>query len=105
MKPTATQQEILLVTGTNFLSRQCFEKDDRNSQLTEKEQLAEACCNGMIQEMLPEICEYPEADKLYLWQIKEATSFIGIDLSEYPEEKENCLSIDPYSFLPDCMLS
>lgn len=43
MKPNSTQQEILLITGTSFSSRQCYQKDDENNQnnLTEKEQLEE----------------------------------------------------------------
>lgn len=107
MKPNYTQQEILLITGTSFSSRQCYQKDDENNQnnLTEKEQLEEACWNGLLQNMLPEIYEHPFGKKLYLWQIKEAASFIEIELGELPEEKENYFSIDPYSFLPMRLLS
>lgn len=105
MKPIATQQEILLVTGTHFLSGQSFERGGKQDHLTEKEKLEEACWNGLLQEMLPELCEVPSNYKLFLWQIKEAISFIGIELCEYPEEKEKCLSIDPYAFLPERQLS
>ena len=106
MKPTSVQQEILLLTGTNFSSRHCYEKDDNNqNHLTEKEQLEEACWNGLLQQMLPEICEQPYGKKLYLWQITETNSFIEIELGELPVEKENYCSRDPYSFLPTCFLS
>ena len=106
MKTNSTQQEILLITGTSFSSRQCYQIDENNqNNLTEKEQLEEACWNGLLQNMLPEIYEHPVGKKLYLWQIKEAASFIEIELGELPEEKENHLSIDPYSFLPIRLLS
>jgi hypothetical protein len=102
MKTNFTQQEILLMTGTSFSSRQWCEKNDQDSQnrLTEKEQLEEACWNGLLPEMLPEI--YGQTcgkTKLYLWQIREAVSFIEIELGELPADKEKYFSIDPYSFL------
>jgi hypothetical protein len=102
MKTNFAQQEILLMTGTSFSSRQWCEKNDQDSQnhLTEKEQLEEACWNGLLPEMLPEI--YGQTcgkTKLYLWQIREAVSFIEIELGELPADKEKYFSIDPYSFL------
>ncbi len=101
MKTISTQQEILLMTGTNFSSRQCCKKDDDSQKsISEKEQLEEACWNGLIKEMLPEIYEEPAADrKLYLWQIREAASFLGLELGELPAEKDYHLSIDPYLFM------
>lgn len=108
MKTNSTQQEILLVTGTSFSSRQCFEKNDNNgcNDLNEKQLLEEACWNGMLPGMLPELYEKTENNsKLYLWQIREAKSFIEIDLGELPEEKDSYLSIDPYLFLSVRFLS
>ena len=105
MEKTSTQQEILLLTGTNFSSRHCFEKDDNSKDLTEKEQLEEACWNGLLRIMLPEICEENNDNKLYMWQVWKTNSFIEIELAEVPEAKEKCFSIDPYSFLPEYILS
>ncbi|MEP6616061.1 MAG: hypothetical protein ABJA57_05750 [Ginsengibacter sp.] len=108
MKTNSTQQEILLMTGTTFSSRQFSDRDDdgKKSKLSEREQLEEACWNGLLPQMLPEIYEHPKDDKkLYMWQITEAASFIEIELGELPEEKEKIFSIDPYSFLPLQFLS
>ena len=101
MKANSTQQEILIMTGTNFSHRQWSEKEDTaNNNLSDKEQLEQACWNGLLQEMLPELCEKPGKNKkLWLWQIKEATSFLELELGEFPETKDNYFSIDPYSFL------
>jgi hypothetical protein len=105
MRTTSTQ-EILLLTGTNFSSRHCFEKDDNNTNhLTSREQLEEACWNGLLKEMLPEICEKDNQNKLYMWQVWKTNSFIEIEMAEVPEEKENYYSIDPYSFLPEYIMS
>ncbi|MDQ6756487.1 MAG: hypothetical protein M3004_06090 [Bacteroidota bacterium] len=108
MKTNSTQQEILLITGTSFSARQWCEKDEEGNQkhLTEKEQLEEACWNGLLQEILPEITIQTNVDKkIYLWQVKEAASFIELEFGEAPEEKENYFSIDPYSFMPIQLLS
>ena len=103
MKATSTQQEILLMTGTSFSNRQSQEKSDSDKarNLSEKERLEEACWNGLLKEMLPEVFKEIDADKeLYLWQIKEASSFIELELAEFPEEKDRYLSLEPYAFLP-----
>ena len=106
MEANSTQQEILLLTGTKFSSRHYLEKDDDNQHhLTEREQLEEACWNGLLKDMLPEICEQDSENKLYMWQVWKTNSFIEIQLGEIPGEKENRFSIDPYSFLPEYFLS
>src|SRR4051812_43083474 len=90
MKSNSTQREILLMTGTTYLSKEWCGKDD-NSQLSSKERLEEACWNGLIKEIIPELFrkEAQEEEKeLYLWQVKTGSSFLELDLGEYPEEKD-----------------
>ncbi len=99
MKANSTQQEILLITGTSFASRQYSDKED-NSKLNDTERLENACWNGLLPDMLPEIFEQPAAaKKLYLWEIRETESFIEVEMGEYPEPRDNYLSLDPYAFL------
>jgi hypothetical protein len=108
MKATSTQQEVLLITGTRFSSRQCQDKKDSGNpnRLTDNEMLEDACWNGLIQSMLPEVFDaIPDADKLYLWRTKEADAFIELELGEYPDQIEKESSIDPYTFLPTMILS
>ncbi|MDQ6763658.1 MAG: hypothetical protein M3015_13650 [Bacteroidota bacterium] len=108
MKTNSTQKEILLITGTSFSSRQFCETMDGISynHLTEKEKLEVACWNGLLPEMLPEVFEqYPVNKKLYLWEIKEGTSFIDLELGETHLKLDEQFSIDPYSFLPMQVLS
>ena len=108
MKTHSTHQEILLVTGTSFSSRQFFETSDglSYSHLTEKEKLEVACWNGLLPEMLPEIFKPHAVDKkLYLWEIRETSSFIELELGEKYLAIEKDFSIDPYSFLPKRILS
>jgi hypothetical protein len=102
METNSTHQEVLLITGTTFSSRQLNGMDTTpdNKNPDEIEQLEEACLNGLLKEILPEICARPtDAKKIYLWGIKEGDSFIELDFSEFPEETDQYFSIDPYSFL------
>lgn len=98
---TVLQQEILIMTGTSFSSRQCLQKKEGNSNVySENEQIQEACWNGLLPSMLPEILEKPAADKkLYMWRIKENRSCVEIDLAEAPCDMEKVYSIDPYAFM------
>ena len=98
---TNLQQEILLMTGTNFTSRQCWQNNnsEKENSLSEADELQDACWNGLLKEMLPEICEGNK--KLYLWQIRENKFSIDIELGETPSSLEACFSIDPYTFLPE----
>ena len=89
-------------TGTSFSSRQCLQKIDGDHQgyLTEVEQLQEACWNGQLPQILPEICEASTGDNtLFLWEIKENKSSVEIILGQLPEQMEREYSIDPYAFL------
>lgn len=107
MKTNSIQQEILLITGTRFLSRQLCEKDpNKQNSPSEKEGFEEACWNGLLKEMIPEIYEQHTGDKkLFLWQIREGKSFIELELGEIPETKDRRFSIDPYSFMDTQLLS
>jgi hypothetical protein len=101
MATTSTQQEILIITGTTFSSRQFIERDSTSGKnnYSEREQLEEACWNGLLPDILPEICNHDNAHKIYLWGIKEADAFIELELSEFPEKTDNYFSIDPYNFM------
>ncbi|MFI5154208.1 MAG: hypothetical protein ACHQET_12790 [Chitinophagales bacterium] len=102
MNKKATQQEVLLLTDTSFAHRQWVEKGASEAkQLSDREQLELACWNGILKNTLPEIdAELMTGKKLWLWLIKEANSFLELQLSDYPYPFEKWASIDPYSFLP-----
>ena len=103
MKTNFTQQEILLCTGTSFSLQEFAETNDglNYNHLTEKEKLEVACWNGLLPSMLPEVFQQQAFNKkLYLWEIREGSSFIELELGEIHLEMEKQFSIDPYSFLP-----
>jgi hypothetical protein len=101
MSQKSTQQEVLLVTGSRFASRQYNEKDNAESQqnLSQEEKLKEACWNGMLKEMLPELFFMTWKTKLFLWQMREAQHFLALEMAEAPVEIDYYASIDPYCFM------
>lgn len=101
MTQKSTQQEVLLVTGSRFASRQYHEKDSAESlkNLSHEERLKEACWNGLLKEMLPELFFMTWNAKLYLWQMREAQHFLALEMSEAPVDIDYHASIDPYCFM------
>jgi hypothetical protein len=100
MEKNFTQQEILLVTGSQFSSRQLIDRMDSPSAgpQNEKELLEEACWYGLLNDILPEICiKRDPMHRLWLWKVMQAQSFIEIDLGEFPEAKDRYMTIDPYT--------
>ena len=99
------QQEVLLLKGTTFSTQQWCEKDAaKNKKLSQTEQLEDACWNGLVNEMLPEIIERSgDGKKLLLWHVRHGASFLQLDLSETPQVIAPQTSIDPYFFLPSLL--
>ncbi len=104
MQPLKSQQEILLITTTTFSIRDLSYKDDKdsnNSFYTIKEQLEEACWNGLLPDMLPEIILRPALDnKLFIWRMQEGNSFLWIELANQPTKSDSVDSINPNLFSP-----
>ena len=103
MKPHSLQQEILLVTTSKISRRQLVgdHSFELSQHLSYKEQLEEACWNGLLTEMLPEMMEQTASGKqLFLWHIRKGASFLKVELSEMPPRLEEHFSIDPAFFLP-----
>jgi hypothetical protein len=108
MKTNSTQLEIIVMTGTSFATRQFSPKKDGQDEQTPAgmETLKEAFWNGLLPELLPEICEQiPAGKKMFLWDIKEADTFIELEMGEQKENTDRYFSINPYTFLPEHPLS
>ena len=100
METNCTQQEILLLTGTTLTAAHLCKQDDKGDAISEKERLEEACWNGLLQTMLPEVClQAPDGDELFLWQVRVGAFFLELELSKTPTDIDKVFSIDPYSFL------
>ena len=108
MKTITAQQEILLMTGTSFSSRNWCEKEtsDDQNKMNPEDILKEACWNVLLPYMLPEICQpVLNEKKIFLWEITEAASFIEVIMGDVPAETEEYFSINPYLFLDQQLMS
>src|SRR5262245_42619488 len=96
MKPDILHQEILLLTGTTFSQKELNEKDfKKDHNLSASEKLEEACWNGLLDELLPEIVANR---KLNIWKIGDTEFSLQIEFSKYPSDYKE-FSINPYYFL------
>ena len=101
MKTTSPcQQEVLLFTNTRFASQDYQKITGENNQGESKiERLKEACWNGLLDELLPEILKDRADNKINLWNINVASSFLDLQFSTYPGNLDELSSVNPYIFL------
>jgi hypothetical protein len=102
MKENATMQEIILFTGTSFSGRQCKAKQGYRNHwvVNEAAQLEKICRSGLLQQMLPEICEISSAgEQLIVRNIRKTSTFVEIELGDPSARADGILSLDPEIFL------
>jgi len=108
MAANQTQQEVIWATGTSFASRLMAKIEDAQSDdpSAEMQKLIEACWDGLLRDFLHEFWGYHgKSGVLYLWEIREAVFFLGLELGEFHAEIEKEYSINPYVFLHTPQLS
>jgi hypothetical protein len=108
MNKLTIQQGIFLSTNNTFSKKEWCEKEmtEGGKQLSQIEQLEEACWHGLLGELLPEIVEKPGyGKKLFLWQIRQGKSALHIQLSESSVQIDKHNSIDPCFFLRNLLLN
>jgi hypothetical protein len=101
MEEQSTQQEVLLLTGTSFSARQGIDTEQTLSEQSadNNDQLEQACWNGMLPVMLPEICGNSLSDKpVYIWKIREGSAFLEVEISDIPRDIDAYYSLDPYAY-------
>ena len=97
MEQNFTSQEILLVTGTGFAATAyALKEEDKSTNLTPAEKLAEACWNGMLRDRLPEISIIKNKKPLTLWEVGEGKSILYLQLGERDISPEAIFTINPY---------
>ena len=102
-------QELLIFTATSFSSKVLcainnLDKNENNSLI---EKLEQACWNGLLNEMFPEIIDSGStlSPKMFIWGIYPAKSYLFIDLADTPGVVDSELSVEPYLFLPELNLN
>lgn len=100
MKNKAVHQEILLIATSAYCKQTNAAHKSTNRHNTNTEQLEDACYNGLLNAMLPEIIEKSaKGKKLLIWNIRHGQDYLQIGLSEFSMHIINRFSIDPDYFL------
>jgi len=109
MKQQQNHQE-LLVFRTTSLSRKVLcetNNNDKNENNSLAEQLEQACWNGLLNEMFPEIIGsgLTPNPKMFIWGIYTGSSYLLINLADAPAQIDAALSIDPHLLIPELNLN
>lgn len=101
MKTPNMQKEILLLTGTSFVKKECSHAEKSGLQEnTQQQMLEDACWSGRLPEILPEVLNDLDNNRqLYLWLIRQGAAYIQLELCEEPLIIDREYSLDPYLFL------
>ena len=102
MKTVSIIQEVLLVTTATFVKKQFCEMNspERQRPVNPAEQLEEACWNGLVNELLPEILQQsPGSERVFLWQVEPGRSYLKMSLGASFPIVEKRRSLDPHNFL------
>ncbi len=109
MENYSTQQEILLMPNTAFLRHQCIQKTERISKRHRRhsfsEEIEQACLNGLIYKMIPDIIQKARGDeKLFLLQVRCEKAFLEMELGEnYFKKIDRSFSISPNHFFSNIL--
>lgn len=88
------------MTGTSFSARQRIENEGsgKSRNVDETTELEEACWNGLLPAMLPEICAVTDKP-VFIWKIREGNAFLEVEISDIPRDLDAYYSLDPYAYV------
>ncbi len=102
MKEKYIQQEIIFFINNKFSHNLLCEKNESKEKppASAKEQMVEACWNGLLGQLLPEISIKVENKPLTIWEVQEAENSIVLQLGTLTVvDPQN--AINPYCFLTE----
>jgi hypothetical protein len=105
MKQQHIHQELLVFTTTS-LSREILcetNNNDKNENMSPAEKLEQACWDGLINQMFPEIVGSGStlSPKIFIWGIYPGKSCLLIDLADTAFVIDAVHSVDPNLFLSE----
>jgi len=101
MNNNSKQKELLLIVHSAFFSKAWVKsaRAEADGWFSQKQQLKEACIDGLIPELLPECFEKTNNTPVPLWKINDANTFIDLVYCKYTQKKEKQFSLNPYIFM------
>lgn len=105
MKQQHIHQEVLIFTATSLSRKVLFEanSNNKNEHLSLAEKLEQACWDGLLSEMFPDIIGSgsTHAREIFIWGIFPRKSYLHIDLADAPVVIDYVRSVDPHLFLSE----
>jgi len=102
MKNDIAIQELLLNVHSSFCKREWCERDERKPALSAAERLKNLCWDGLLPELLPEICIKEDNKPLILWEMMGMSNLLHLKMGGYDVKLNPELSVHPY-FVLDSM--
>jgi len=96
MKTDTTVQELLLNVNSSFCRREWSEKKNQQQTLSDTERLKTLCWDGMLPEILPEICVKQNNKPLILWEMMGLQSILHLKMGGYSERLNPVFALHPY---------
>lgn len=107
METETAIQELLLNVHSSFCKREWCEIKDEKQQKTQSstERLKSLCWNGMIPELLPEICIKENNRPLILWEMMGLTNILHLKMGGYSERLNPVYALHPYLVMDNATLN
>lgn len=101
METETAIQELLLNVNSSFCKREWSEISGEKQQQTQSsaERLKTLCWNGMIPELLPEVCIKQNNRPLILWEMMGLTNILHLKMGGYSERLDPEYALHPYLIL------
>ena len=99
MKQETINHEVLLFTNTRFSKKEFCERNGDRADNSVSGQLQNACWNGLVFEILPDIIKSTPQKPSYTWEVIAAENFIEVKIGSAPYSPESATAINPYWFL------
>lgn len=106
METDTTVQELLLNVNSSFCKREWSEKKDQQQQTqSATERLKTLCWDGMIPELLPEICVKQNNRPLILWEMMGLSNILHLKMGGYSERLNPEYALHPYLIMDMTVLN
>lgn len=99
MKTGTTIQELLLNVNSSFCKREWCSKNEQQQTLPPAEQLKIICWDGLLPELLPEICLKENNKPLILWELMGMSNLLHLKMGGHNEKLNPELALHPYIML------
>lgn len=106
METETAIQELLLNVNSSFCKREwCEKKDQQQKKLSTTERLKTLCWDGLLPDMLPEICLKENNRPLILWEMMGLNNILHLKMGGYSQRLNPVYALHPYLIMDNAGLN